>query len=38
MSDEDERYDRLEALGESRIEDAEPNVWDDDFWAGVLDA
>lgn len=36
--DQDERDDRLEALGESRIEDGVPNVWDDEYWDGVLDA
>ena len=38
MSPEDERDDRLEALGEWRIENGVPDVWDDEYWDGVLDA
>lgn len=38
MSCEDERYDRLEALGEWREENAEPEPWDDEYWDGVIEA
>ena len=38
MSDEDERYDRLEALGEWRFENGDPEVWDDEYWDSVLEA
>ena len=34
----EEQYDRLEALGEWRAEQDIPEVWDDEFWDGVLEA
>jgi hypothetical protein len=37
-TDQDERDDRLEALGQWREENDVPNVWDAEYWDGVLDA
>jgi hypothetical protein len=36
IDDEDQAYDRLEALGEAREAEGNPQVWDDEYWEGVL--
>jgi len=32
----DDAYDALEALGEARELEGEPEPWDDEYWEGVL--